>query len=376
MNLTSLLTSDTSIELLKNNSIDNFNKWTQHVTQHPAVEEVYNSLNNLPQVIEWHPEYDTWLHTYLVASSAARKGWYDLIVPAVFHDWGKVNTNLVKRDKISAYGHAKESARLMEKYKSEFDNFEWSQWIAERHMAFDISHKRFQQKERYDQDYDALERFEICDKQLSRALFWEFENVREIYKSNLQSYQDELNSYKNASRKIHMMVGVPGSGKTTFINQHRESLFNNAPVYSRDDIRRELYGDVNNQGPKGEVKSIYMKRSLQGLEKHGEIVLDGTHCFPHQRYKMFLDYGKAQRIGYIFDIDPGLAERRVQQDIIKNVDRANVDMKIIQNFQKGFRRTMKNMPPDEFHEVFLINTDGVFKYNFKRNKFTKLKNNI
>ena len=60
-----------------------------------------------------------------------------------------------------------------------------------------------------------------------------------------------------------MLVGLPGSGKSTYIKNH----FNqNLHVHSSDDIREELSGNVNNQDINKEVFELLHKRVKDDLK--------------------------------------------------------------------------------------------------------------
>ena len=72
----------------------------------------------------------------------------------------------------------------------------------------------------------------------------------------------------------YLMVGAPGSGKTTYAHELADS--ENAVVISGDDIRTKLYGDASIQGDWGE---IWDEIDTQVSEACGmPIILDGTHC--------------------------------------------------------------------------------------------------
>lgn len=80
-----------------------------------------------------------------------------------------------------------------------------------------------------------------------------------------------------------MLVGLPGSGKSTFI----EKEYSNYHVHSSDAIREELSGDVNNQEINKQVFEVLHKRVKEDLINGISVVYDATNI-SWKRRKAFL----------------------------------------------------------------------------------------
>lgn len=73
-----------------------------------------------------------------------------------------------------------------------------------------------------------------------------------------------------------LLVGIPGSGKTTYAKKYIERNFN-AIHLSSDTIRKELYGDENIQGNPADVFSIMQKRASEALNNGYNVLYDATN---------------------------------------------------------------------------------------------------
>ena len=80
-----------------------------------------------------------------------------------------------------------------------------------------------------------------------------------------------------------MVVGLPGSGKSTYI----EKYYSNYHVHSSDAIREELSGDVNNQDINKQVFNTLHKRVKEDLVAGYSVVYDATNI-SWKRRKAFL----------------------------------------------------------------------------------------
>lgn len=74
---------------------------------------------------------------------------------------------------------------------------------------------------------------------------------------------------------ITILVGVPGSGKSTFAKRMLE-VFKDAVVLSSDSIRERIYGDANCQDNPAKVFSIMQEEAIMALNKGLDVVYDAT----------------------------------------------------------------------------------------------------
>lgn len=72
---------------------------------------------------------------------------------------------------------------------------------------------------------------------------------------------------------LAFLVGLPASGKSTFAKQKEMSGYK---IHSSDAIRKELYGDENEQKDGDKVFQLLYKRVAQDLKNGKDCVLDST----------------------------------------------------------------------------------------------------
>ncbi len=74
-----------------------------------------------------------------------------------------------------------------------------------------------------------------------------------------------------------LLVGIPGSGKTTYAKKYI-SEYPKTPIHlSSDKIREELYGDETVQGNPGEVFALMQKRAIEALNDGHDVLYDATN---------------------------------------------------------------------------------------------------
>jgi predicted kinase len=78
-----------------------------------------------------------------------------------------------------------------------------------------------------------------------------------------------------------IMVGIPGSGKTTLAHKLANLIKSNTSrrfdVISSDDVREELYGDANTQGIWEDIwEEMEIKMAESADMGHG-VIIDSTH---------------------------------------------------------------------------------------------------
>lgn len=73
-----------------------------------------------------------------------------------------------------------------------------------------------------------------------------------------------------------LLVGIPGSGKTTYAEKYIEE-YESTIHLSSDKIRKELYNDESIQGDPNEVFSLMQKRAVEALNNGKSVVYDATN---------------------------------------------------------------------------------------------------
>jgi predicted kinase len=74
----------------------------------------------------------------------------------------------------------------------------------------------------------------------------------------------------------YIMIGAPGSGKSTKANQISRS--EDAEVVCLDTLRKELWGDESVQGPWEELRQRFVARVSEIAESGRTIIVDATHA--------------------------------------------------------------------------------------------------
>ena len=73
-----------------------------------------------------------------------------------------------------------------------------------------------------------------------------------------------------------LLVGIPGSGKTTYAKKYIEENPNTVHL-SSDNIRAELWGNEATQGDNNEVFSLMQSRAIDSLNNGQSVVYDATN---------------------------------------------------------------------------------------------------
>lgn len=94
------------------------------------------------------------------------------------------------------------------------------------------------------------------------------------------------------TKRLVIMVGVPGSGKSTIASKLAARGY---VRISADDIREELYGDAKVQGNPKEVFGIVMDRFIKAVNRGSCVVIDNTNVTRNTRSRYIK---AASRLGY------------------------------------------------------------------------------
>ena len=100
--------------------------------------------------------------------------------------------------------------------------------------------------------------------------------------------------------ELILIIGLPGSGKSTWVKNKYDyaRLFQGGvTILSSDQVRKELFGDENDQTHNEEVFQYIKETAVNRLEKGQKVIIDATNISRKSR-KSITDYVEQQLSGF------------------------------------------------------------------------------
>jgi len=291
----------------------------------------FKKLKKCEQSPKWHGEGNAWEHVKLVCKEAIRictcQIWEDyfaklFLTSALFHDIGKsVTTHQGKDGRWHSYGHEFEGEKITRRllWDEDCDFREGVCALVKYHMMalqlFDSKDPlgKIAEISREVPSMYVLMLLKRCDilgskpedengKNADLIKMTSLENIIDKMCCRYFPFYDYLHDYKNyldyQNKKtitVYVMIGLPGSGKSTIAQQ----LINNNEadiIISRDTIREELgyckkdEKTVLSKGKENEVTKVFEEKILQAAKQGKRIVIDNLNLKKEYRnsYKTLL----------------------------------------------------------------------------------------
>lgn len=148
--------------------------------------------------------------------------------------------------------------------------------------------------------------------------------------------------------RAYVMIGAPGSGKSTAASKLAES--ENAFVISGDDVRAELYGSADIQGNWAEIHDRI--EELVSEACGSPVILDGTHyraSYRKEAVALLRSYGYT-------DIEAVVVNPSVETCLKRNSSRVRkVPEHVIRTMHEKLHASLKTIykePFDRFNFIF------------------------
>ena len=358
----------------------------------------FKKLKSCEQNPKWHGEGNAFNHTQLVCEIASKicreKHWENeegyvslLLTSALFHDIGKcVTTHQGKDGRWHAYGHEFESEKITRRllWDCDYDTgFMFREKICSLVKYHMMPLQIFESKTILEkvveisqevpswyillllkkcdvlgslQEDEVSKQSDLVKLDSLEKVTYEMGCLYKPFNNYLNEYKEFLNSKQKPIADVAVMIGIPGSGKSTFADNliKNDAIFKGGVIISRDEIRHELgyceEGEkvVLNKHKENEVTEEFERRVLKAAKEGKPIILDNMNTKRKYRdgYKSLLSNYDVMWIYYYVEaptLGDNLERRRGQ------VEKATF-MQMINDIEMPVR--------EEYDEIRYIKTYG------------------
>lgn len=164
--------------------------------------------------------------------------------------------------------------------------------------------------------------------------------------------------------RLILLVGIPGSGKTTYAKNFIPDYPKEITHLSSDSIRAELYGDESIQGDPAEVFSLMQKRAVEALNNGDDVIYDATNVTRKDRASIINICPKFVKIeahiiwAPIYDC--------IIQDLLRN---RTVGKEVIERMLKKFQAPYYD---EGINEIKIITLEDLDRSSYARFYFERM----
>ena len=105
--------------------------------------------------------------------------------------------------------------------------------------------------------------------------------------------------------KCYTLIGLPGSGKSTWAAQHKDCV-----IICPDSIRAEFYGHESIQGDGQKIFEIAFSRINAALANGQDVIFDATNTQRKYRKSIFKNVPDAYHVAILFDVSIDTCKQR------------------------------------------------------------------
>lgn len=326
------------------------------------------NMESIKQSSNYHKEGNVLNHTKMVIDKLiSNSEWRSLcsrdrsvlFLSALFHDVGKIDRTTEDIIGLTSKGHSSSGARIIRRILWDFEGgfkvpFDVREYVASMALLHMLPVYLLEKEDPLFSIYASS--MTICNRDLSIlaevdingricddisqslsavSLFGDFCIENNCYLSGKQFQSDhtrfmyffnktghpDLNRYHDCKGKVHMISGLPGAGKDTYIKNNLS-----LPVVGLDDLREEM--DVKVMENEGQVSQLAKERCREYMRKGHDFVFNATNLLKQTRgrwIRLFNQYNYNIEIHYI---EPSFSvltkqnsnrEKKVPEDVVYNM---------------------------------------------------------
>ena len=153
-------------------------------------------------------------------------------------------------------------------------------------------------------------------------------------------------------KKLYVMCGVPGMGKSTWIRNNVSKMNGLTHVVSRDDIRFSKVKEGEDYFSKeNEVFKEYIEDIKESLTYCDNTIADATHLNPASRGKLFRNLGSSlDGIEVIAIVIKGSLDKALTQNELRKETRSYVPQSVIRRMNSSFEMPILE---EGFDKIFI-----------------------
>jgi predicted kinase len=146
---------------------------------------------------------------------------------------------------------------------------------------------------------------------------------------------------------LHIVIGCPGSGKSTFCKKVLLPILDNSLYLSTDEIREEITGSAEDQSRNDDVFRVLYERMEWGLARDKNVIVDATNIRKSWREPLIKIGKKHNAKIYAYVIKKSLEE------CVKNNNKRDrkVPVDVIEDFFNNFEHPTRDEGIDVIFEI-------------------------
>lgn len=154
---------------------------------------------------------------------------------------------------------------------------------------------------------------------------------------------DPAPPHNDALPDLIVMMGIPGSGKSTWAKQYVFRCDASFSIVSSDEIRKQVTGKLNDQSRNDEVWEVVVNQVQGALRSGRNVILDATNTSSDKRRKFVAALPACNRFLKVMHIHKSIAKQRIAKDLSEGVERALVPDAIVETMYRRFNDSLQTI---------------------------------
>jgi predicted kinase len=137
-----------------------------------------------------------------------------------------------------------------------------------------------------------------------------------------------------------MLMGIPGSGKTSWAKQFVFKCDASFTIVCSDDLRKQLTGNINDQSRNEEVWEIVINQVTGLLKSRRNVILDATNVRTDLRRSFIRELPPCNKYIKVFHMNKSVAKCRIAKAIAAGEERSSVPDSVMEKMYASFHESL------------------------------------